>query len=188
MFSNSEQFTSATKALFESQIAAFHALSSKTIEGVEKTIALNIGATKASVEKSIAVAKQLSSAKDPQEFFSLTAAQAKPTAEIVASYSRDLTNIASGLRTEFSKTAEAQFVDTKSKITALVDKVTKSAPAGSEQAVAMLKSAIDNAHAGYEQLTTASKQAVETVEAQVVNATEQFSATTENAAPKAAKK
>src|ERR1700732_898986 len=78
MFSNSEQFTSATKALFESQIAAVHALSRTTIEGVEKAMALNIAATKASVEKSIADAKQLSSAKDPQEFFSLTAAQAKP--------------------------------------------------------------------------------------------------------------
>ena len=33
MFSNAEQFTTATKALFESRIAAFHALGSKTIEG-----------------------------------------------------------------------------------------------------------------------------------------------------------
>ena len=187
MFSNPEQFTSATKALFDSQIATFHALGSKTIEGVEKAIALNIGVTKASVKKTIAVAKQLSSAKDLQEF-SLAAAQAKPTAEMVASYSRDLTDIASGLRAEFTKAAEAQFTETKSKITALVDNVTKSAPAGSEQAVAMLKSAIDSAHAGYEQLTTATKQVVETVETQVVNATEQFSATTENAAPKATKK
>ena len=163
-------------------------MSNKTIEGVEKTIALNLGAAKASVENSIAVAKQLSSAKDPQEFISLTAAQAKPTAEIVASYSRNLTDIASGVRAEFSKAAEAQFSDTKNKITALVDNVTKNAPAGSEQAVAMLKSAIDNASAGYEQLTKVTKQAVETVEVQVINAAEKFSATTENASAKTAKK
>ena len=188
MFSNSEQFTSATKALFESQIAAFHTLNNKTIEGVERTIALNLGAAKTSMENCITVAKQLSAAKNPQEFFSLTAAQAKPTAEIVSTYSRDLSNIASGVRDEFSKAADAQFSDTKSKITALVENVTKSAPTGSEQAVAMLKSAIDHASAGYEQLTTATKQAVETVEAQVINTAEQFSAATENAAPKAAKK
>ena len=190
MFSNPEQFNSATKALLEAQIATVHALGSKTIEGVEKAIALNIAVAKASVEQSIAVAKQLSSAKDPQEFFSLTAAQAKPAAEKVASYSRGLTDIASGIRDEFTKTAEAQFADTKSKVTALVDAVTKSAPAGSEQAVALLKSAIDNASAGCEQLTKAAQQAVETVEAQVVNATEQFSQAVEKAAPvaKAAKK
>jgi phasin family protein len=185
MFSNSDQLTSATKALFESQIAAFRALSSETIEGVEKTIALNIGATKASVENSIAVAKQLSSAKDPQEFFSLAAAHAKPNAEKVTSYSRDLTDIASGLRAAFSKTAEAQFTETKSKITALVDNVTKSAPAGSEQAVAILKSHIDNASVGVEPQTKATKQ---TVEAQEVNATEQFSPATEDSVPKAVKK
>ena len=113
MFSNSEQFTSATKALFESQIAAFHSLNNKTIEGVEKMIALNLGAAKTSMENSIAVAKQLAAAKDPQEFVSLTTAQAKPTAEIVASYSRNLTDIASDVRAEFSKAAEAQFSDTK---------------------------------------------------------------------------
>jgi phasin family protein len=188
MFSNSEQFTSATKALFESHIAAVHALSRTTIEGVEKAMALNIAATKASVEKSIADAKQLSSAKDPQEFFSLTAAQAKPTAENLVSYSRHLTDIAAGIRAEFTKAAEAQFADTKSKVTALVENVTKNAPAGSEQAVAFLKSTIDNASAGYEHLTKTSQQAVASVEAHVVEATEQFSEAVEKVAPKAAKK
>ena len=52
----------------------------------------------------------------------------------------------------------------------------------------MLKSAIDNASAGYEQLTKVTKQAVETVEVQVINAAEKFSATTENASAKTAKK
>jgi len=188
MFSNSEQFTSATKALFESHLAAFHALGRTTIEGVEKAIALNIAATKASVEKSIADAKLLSSAKDPQEFFSLTAAQAKPTAENLASYNRHLTDITTSIRAEFTKAAEAQFADTKSKITALVENVTKNAPAGSEHAVAFLKSSVDTANAGYEHLSKTSQQAVETVEAQVVKATEQFSEAVEKAAPKAAKK
>jgi len=188
MSSNQEQFTSATKALLESQIAAFHALGTKTFEGIEKAIALNIAATKASVEKSFADAKQLSSAKDPQEFFSLTVAQAKPTAENLASYNRHLTDIAADLRTEFTKVAEAQFADTKSKITALVDTVTQSAPTGSEHAVAFLKSTIDSASAGYEQLTKATQKTIETVETQVVKATEQLSDAVEKATPKATKK
>jgi phasin family protein len=193
MFSNAEQFTSATKTLFASQIAAFQALSSKTFEGVEKAIALNIAAAKASLKQSSAVAKQLSSAKDPQEFFSLTTAQAKLNAENVASYNRHLTDIVSGIRAEFTKAAETQFADTKSKITTLVDTVTKNAPAGSENTVALMKSAIDNASAGYEQLTKATQQAAETVEAHVIDASEKFShavektASVEKATPKAAK-
>jgi len=188
MPSNQEQFASATKALFESQITAFHALGTKTFEGIEKAIALNLAATKASLEKSFADAKQLSSAKDPQEFFSLTVTQAKPTAEHLASYNRHLTDIATGIRAELTKAAEAQFSDTKSKVTALVETVTQNAPAGSEHAAALLKSTIDNASAGYEQLTKATQQTVETVEAQVVKATEQFSEAVEKAVPKAAKK
>jgi len=188
MSSHQELFSSATKALLESQIASFQALSNKIIEGTEKAIALNIAATKASVEKSIAHAKELSSAKDPQEFFSLTAAQAKPNGENLASYNRHLTDIAAEVRGEFTKTAQAHFTDTKSKITALVDAVTKNAPAGSENVVAILKSAIANASAGYEQLTKTTRQTVETIEAQVVEVTEQFSHNVEEAAPKAAKK
>jgi len=193
MFSNAEQFNSATKALFESQIAAFHGLSTITFEGIEKVIALNIAATKASVEKSMADALQLISAKDAQEFLSLTVAQAKPTGENIASYNRHLTDIASDIRTEFTKVAEVELADAKSKITELMDAVCKNAPAGAENTVALLKSAIDNASAGYEQLTKATRQAAETVEAHVIDASEKFShaavksAPVEKATPKAAK-
>ena len=83
MFSIPEQFSNATKANFESQFAIFSALTNKAFEGVEKFVDLNITAAKASLEDTSATAKQLLSAKDPQEFFSLSAAQAQPTAELV---------------------------------------------------------------------------------------------------------
>lgn len=186
MLSNPEPFTSATKALFESQIAAFNTLGGKTIKGIEKAIALNMAAAKEYAEESNAAAQRLFSAKDPQAFFELASAQAKSVSERMTSYSRDLTDIASGLRAEFSKAAEAQLTETKNKVTALVNDVTKSTPVGSEPMVAMMKLAIDAASASYEQLTTATKLAVETVEAEAVKATEQFSQNTEKAVHKAA--
>ena len=118
----------------------------------------------------------------------MTAAQAQPNAEKALSYGRHLAAIALSTQAEFTKAAEAQIAEARSKVTALVDDIAKNAPAGSESAVAMLKSALDNASAGYEQLTKVTTKAVEVVEAQVVNATEQFSSTAEKAAPKAAKK
>lgn len=184
MLSNPEPFTSATKALFESQIAAFNTLGGKTIKSVEKAIALNMTAAKEYAEESNVAAQRLFSAKDPQTFFELASAQAKSASEQMTSYNRDLSKIASDFRAECSKAAEAQFADTRSKIFALVDDATKSTPAGSEPMVAMLKLAIDAASAGYEQLTTATKQAVETVEAQTVKATQQFSPIAEKTAHK----
>jgi phasin family protein len=124
MFSNPKQFTSATQALFESQIAAFHALGNQAAAGVEKAIALNIAANQACVETPIAAAKQLASAKDPQEFFSLSAAQAKPAADTVTSYGRDFAEIATGMWAEFMNVAETQLEDAKNQITAMVDDVT----------------------------------------------------------------
>lgn len=184
MLSNPEPFTSATKALFESQIAAFNTLGGKTMKGIEKAIALNMAAAKEYAEESNVAAQRLFAAKDPQTFFELASTQAKSAAEKMTSYSRGMTDIATDIRNEFTKAAETQLTETKSKITTLVNDITKNAPAGSEPMVAMLKSAIDTASAGYEQLTTATKQAVETVEAQVISATEKFSQTTEKAAHK----
>lgn len=175
MFSNTQQFSNATKSLFEGQFAAFSALTGNVVESVEKVVALNLAAVKASSEESTAAAKQFLAAKDPQEFFSLVTVQATLNAEKVQSYGRQLAEIASNTKAELNKVVEAQIAEAKDKVTAMVSEVTKNAPAGSEQAVAILKSAIDNASAGYEQLSKTAKQANEAVETHVVKATEQFS-------------
>jgi len=188
MFSNTQQFSNATKALLEGQFATFSALTGNVVESVEKVVALNLAAAKASTEESSAAAKQLLTAKDPQEFLALVTAQAKLSAEKMQSYGRHLTEIVSGTKAEFNKAFEAQIAETKDKVTALVSDVTKNAPAGSENAVAMLKSAIDNANAGYEQLSKTAKQAVETVEANVAKATEQFSQAVEQTTSQVSKK
>lgn len=185
MLPNVDPFTSATKALLESQIAAFNTLGDKTIKGMEKAIALNLAAAKEYAEESNVAAQRLFSSKDPQAFFDLASAQAKSAAEKMTSYSRDMTDIAADIRNEFTKAAETQLTETKSKIAALVNDITKNAPAGAEPMVAMLKSAIDTASAGYEQLSKSTRHAVETAEAQVISATEQFSQTAGKPAHKA---
>lgn len=187
MFAIPEQFSNATKANFESQFAIYNTLTSKAFEGVEKLVELNMTAVKASIEESSATARQLLAAKDAQEFFTLSAAQAQPTAEKAISYGRQLASIAAGTQAEFSKAAEVQIAETNRKVINLVDEVTKNAPAGSENVVALVKATIGNANAGYEQLTKTTKQAVEAIETNLNAAVNQFTSATK-AAPKAAKK
>jgi phasin family protein len=174
MFSIPEQFSNATKANLEGQFALFSSLTNKAFEGVEKVVDLNLTAAKASLEESSAAAKQLLAAKDPQEFFTLSAAQAQPTAEKALAYGRHLASIASGTTAEFSKAAEVQIAETNRKVISLVDEVSKNAPAGTENAVALFKSALNNANAGYEQFTKSAKAAAETLEANVTAAVNQF--------------
>ena len=70
---------------------------------------------------------------------------------------------------------EAQIAEVNRKVVAMIDEVAKNAPAGSEQAVSVLKSAIGNMSAGYEQFTKNAKQAAEVLEANVTNAVDQMS-------------
>lgn len=181
MFSIQDQFSAATKANVEAQLALVSALASKAFEGVEKLIDLNMTVAKTSLEESNTTAKQLLAAKDPQEFFSLAAAQAQPSAEKAVAYARHVANITTSIQSEISKTAEAQIAETTRKVSALVDDVAKNAPAGSENVIAIVKSMIGNANAGYEQLTKTTKQAVEAIESNLSTATAQFTQAAEKA-------
>jgi phasin family protein len=190
MFAIPEQFSNATKANFDAQFAIFSSLTSKAFEGMEKLVDLNINAAKATLEESSATTRQLLSAKDPQEFFALSAAQAQPTAEKAMSYSRQVASIAAGTQAEFSKAAEFAITETNRKVVELIDQVTQNAPAGTENFVAALKATVGNANAGYEQFARTSKQAVEAFETNVSTVVNQFTAATEKvvaAAPKAAR-
>ena len=187
MFAVPEQFSAATKANFDAQLAMITSLTSKAFESVEKIVELNMTAVKSSLEESTAAANQLLSTKDPKEFFTLTATQAQPNAEKAVAYGRNLAAIAAGAQAEFTKAAEAQIAETSKKVIALVDDVSKNAPAGSENVIALVKSAIGNANAGYEQLTKTTKQAVEAMETNVATAVDQFSKAAEKPASRAKK-
>ena len=132
MFSYQDQFSAATKTHFQAQLDLINTLTTKAFEGVEKIIELNLSAAKASLEESTAAAQQFAAAKDPQELLSLAAAQAQPTAEKAAAYGRHLAGIVSATQAELTKAAEAQVAETSRKVTALVEEISKNAPAGSE--------------------------------------------------------
>lgn len=184
MFSNTDQYTSASKAFFESQIAAFGALTTIVTQGAEKVVALNMAAAKASTEDSMAAARELLAVKDPQTFFSLASALAKPNAEKIAAYNSHLTDILSSTKAEFAKVADEQVTEVHNKVSAFVDSIAKNAPAGSENVIALMKSSVANAHAGYEQVNNATKQAVEATEAHVAKASDEFTQVVKKAVAK----
>jgi phasin family protein len=174
MFAIPEQFSNATKSAFEAQFALYSALSAQTFDSVEKLVALNLSTAKNSLAESTATARALLAVKDPQEFISLTTGKVQPAAEKALAYGREVTAIVRGTGAEFSKVAESQMIETNRKVLSLVDEVTKNAPAGSEQFVSAMKTAIGNASAGYEHISKTAKQAAETMENNVNTAVSQF--------------
>ena len=114
------------------------------------------------------------------------AAQAEmiqPMAERMMNYGRDLYEIAQDNSKAFTKTAEAEIAAGQKKLQSMVDEWTKSAPAGSEAAVQMMKQAISAANNSYETSQKAIKHAMEVAQANMQNAAD----TVTKAASKAAK-
>jgi phasin family protein len=155
-----EQFAAAQKANLETLFG----LTTKAFEGVEKLVELNLQVVKSTLAESQENAQRALSVKDAQELLALQASLTQPVAEKVLSYGRHLYEIASATQAEFTRVAEAQYEEQNKKVQALVENVAKNAPAGSETAVAVIKSAITAANTTYETVHKATKQAVEIAE------------------------
>ncbi|MEX5744466.1 TIGR01841 family phasin [Massilia sp. X63] len=170
MFTSPEQFANATKTLFDLQMQTFNTLADKTVKGVEQVMALNMNAAKSSMEGSIAAGQQFASASDPKAAIAALHARMQPGAAGAAEYREQLRAIIDEMHQEFRQAADTHVAEAKSTLSALIYDVTQNVKPGSENAVEIIKTAIDNAFKGYEQVTQATRQAVQTVEAQIAKA------------------
>jgi len=161
-----EQFTAA----YQQNLETLFALSQTAFSGIEKMVALNLNVAKANLADSVNKTREVLAVKDPQELLAWNASQLQPAAEKAVAYSRLMYDIATSTQAEFTKVAESQLADANAKFVALIDTAAKNAPAGSETAVAMMKSAVAAANSAYDSLSKATKQAVEIAEANVTAA------------------
>src|SRR4051812_49445052 len=152
-------------AVQKANIETLFGLTTKAFEGVEKIVELNLTASKAALAEAAGTTQSLMGAKDAQELLALQASLFQPLAEKTAAYSRHLYDIASGTGAEFGKAFESQAADAQKKFLAVVDNAAKNAPAGSETAVAVFKSAVAAGNNALESVQKAVKQATEVAEA-----------------------
>jgi phasin family protein len=156
-----EQIVAAQKA----NIETLFGLTNKAFEGVEKIVELNLTASKAALSEVSGHAQSVLSVKDVQELIALQSGLLQPLAEKTAAYSRHLYDIATSTSAEFTKAVEGQASEAQGKFAALVDSAAKNAPAGSEAAVAIMKSSVTAANNALESVQKAVKQATEVAEA-----------------------
>jgi len=156
-----EQVVAAHKA----NVETLFGLTNKAFEGVEKLVELNLQVAKAALGEVADNTRAILSVKDAQELLALQATMLQPAAEKAASYSRHLYDIAAATQAEVAKVAEAQMADAQKNFASTVDAALKNAPAGSENAVALVKSAMAAANNAYESVSKAAKQAADVAEA-----------------------
>lgn len=160
-FLTPEQVAAANKANLETLFG----LTNKAFEGVEKLVELNLQVAKAALGEVAENTKAALAVKDAQELLALQASLLQPSAEKAAAYSRHLYDIATATNAEVSKTAEAQFAELQKSFMSAVDTAAKNAPAGTESATALVRSAISAANNAYESVHKAAKQAADMAEA-----------------------
>lgn len=128
------------------------------LEGAERMIDLQLKAAKTAFADGIEGAKALAAVKDIQQFAALKDNLAQPSLEKATAYAKSVYDLATSTQAEFGKLAEEQVADFNKQIVTVLDKMVKTAPAGSEVGVAAIKSAIAAVNSSYDNLTKVAKQ------------------------------
>ena len=171
MFTNPEQFASATKTLFDLQVQTFNALASKAVQGVEQVVALNMTTARNAMEGTLASSREASQAADAKAALDAMQARMQPGVADASAYGEQLRQIIGDIQKDFQQAADTHLVEAKNTLSALIYDVTQNVKPGQENAVEIIKAAIDNAFKGYEQVTQSTREAMRRVEEQIAQAT-----------------
>jgi phasin family protein len=183
MFTSPEQFASATKTLFDLQMQTFDMLANKTVKGLEQVMALNMATARSTMDKTLEASRDLSQARDARAAFDALSARMSPDMSGGVEYRDQMKVIIEEMQSEFRRAADVHVAEAKSTLSALIYDVTQNVKPGSENAVEIIKAAIDNAFKGYEQVTQATRDAVKNVEEQIAKAASLVTPGADKAAP-----
>jgi phasin family protein len=152
-------------------IDILHTIARVTLASVERLTTLNLNTARTIVEESLAHARALMGAKDIKELVGLQTSSMQPAAEKSAGYARNVYAIVTQGQKGLTEVVEQQLSELNQHLDAAFDEATKSAPVGSDAAIAAVKSAIAAAQSAYESANKTAKRLVEVAEANMTAAT-----------------
>jgi phasin family protein len=156
--------STAARTHLSSQLGFATSMTESMIETMEKLMGLNLQAARASLDMTLGSAQQLMGTKDPQDFMRVSSKQLQPHADIVVTYVRHLSNIASGTHRELARITQDKVNQSSRELVSMLDKLGSSAPEGSQNSITLLKAAIDNAASGYSQINQSTRNAIAQIE------------------------
>ncbi len=177
MSTNIDKFAAANKATVDSLVA----VANTALASAERITELNLNTVRSVLEDSASSTKAVLDAKDPKEAISIHASLAQPVIGKTVEYTRSIFEIATQTQGELSKQMEAQFANFQKSVADLLEKAAKSAPAGSEGAVAAIQSAIAAAHSAFVHMNTVAKQFADTAQTNLVAVTKATTAAAKKA-------
>lgn len=169
MYQTPEQFAALNKAGLEAAVR----FAGIALEGAERLMEVQLKAAKGAFADGVQQAKVIADINDPQEFAQIKNSLMQPNLEKTASYVKSVYDVASATQAEISKLVEEQVAEFNKQVVTTLDKMVKTAPAGSDVAVAALKSAFSGINTTYENMAKSAKQFVDLTQANVEAATSQ---------------
>lgn len=161
-----EQWT----AIGKSQVDNALRIAEIASRGARRLAELNLGAAELAFAEGIKTIKSLSEMKDVAEIPTWASGLMQPGLEKASSYAKGVYEAASATSAELGAVFEEQVSEFTKKVVVALDAATKSAPAGSEAAVAAVKSVIGVANGVYDTIARAGKQLSAMTEANMAEA------------------
>jgi phasin family protein len=162
-----ETLSATNRNLFETSFDVARTL----FDSVERLTALNLNTSRSLFTDGTDAVRAALAARTPQDLIAVQTSIARPAADKVLGYYRSAYEIAAQTLEEAMKPFEIRLSEAHRNFGQALENAAKAAPAGSEVAVAAVRSALATANSAYEQVNKAARQAVEVAEANVANAT-----------------
>jgi phasin family protein len=152
-----DQLASTQKASLDTMCV----LARKTFDGWQKLIELNLQTARSTLADTQEQVLKALPFNDPQAALALQMSLIGPHAEKIQTYNRDLRGIVASTQAELAATVGTQFETHNRNVQTAIESFLKSAPAGSEAAIAAMKSTISSANTLYETVRSTVQQATE---------------------------
>ena len=156
MFTVPTQFA----ALQTSALDSFTKVASIHLNSARKLADLQLATAHEFVADSVKSVKSLSSVKDVQSALDVQAT-AKPAVAKTVAYAKAVYELLAVAGTEIKTLAEAQAAEVSKQVTDAIEKASEKAPAGTEPAVAFVKSALSATTTAFDQVTKSTKHGEE---------------------------
>jgi phasin family protein len=170
------QINEQLTALNKSHLDAALRFTEITSESLEKLADLQFKMAKTAFADGVKTAKQLGTVKDASELAAVGGALSQPTWEKAQAYAKSVYEVATTTQAEISSLLEQQLSEVSKNVLGVLDGALRNAPAGSEGAVAAVKSVVQSASAAYESMLKATKQMVVVAESNAATTAAQVTA------------
>jgi phasin family protein len=163
MYQTPEQFAALNKANLEVAMK----FAGVALQGAERILDLQLKAAKSAFADSVESAKVIASVKDLQQLAALKETLAQPSIEKATAYAKSVYDVTAATQAEIGKLVEEQVSEFNKQVVTALDKMVKTAPAGSEVGIAALKSGIAAVNSGYDNLSKVAKQFAEATQSNI---------------------